>query len=73
MKQAGTFTEFNYSLKTHPRPTAKSLLSLEDKSKGKVRLTSSGKSTEKYNPLHPEFLMEKSNAIPWEGRKTLRN
>ena len=73
MSKAGTSQDFYYSLKRHPDLPAKSLLLLADKDKGKVRLKSSRNSTEKYNPLLLEFLMQKSTVRPQSVGKGERN
>ena len=73
MSKAGTSQDFYYSLKRHPDLPAKSLLLLADKDKGKVRLKSSWNSTEKYNPLLLEFLMQKSTVRPQSVGKGERN
>lgn len=72
-KQAGTFKDFYCSLKRHTGLPAKSLLSLADKNKGKVRPKSSWNYTEKYNPHLLEFLMQKSPVSPQGVRKGERN
>lgn len=71
-KQAGTSMDFYYSLKRQAGLLAKSLL-LADKNKGKVRRKSPLNSTEKYNPLPLEFLMQKNNVNPQGGRRRGRN